>query len=312
MPEGEDLIVKVVQDIAKESYGDLVKPTAKDIGEALSGITKAITYYPRFWAQALDISLGEKIKRFQEKLTRKVDLIPEKNKKLPHPTIVGPTIQALEFAVTEEDLHDFFANLIASSMDNRISDSCHPAFVSVLRDLHHREAIFLKFLIESESNKYIGSSLSKSIFKIVMLNDIRSGIVITPDDNDPVLIANKSLRLWIHQRSAYSLYDSPSGRINSSHGYVVPSSLDVSYLFANLSNLIRLGIVEFNSVKTRIAESNAEKIKSEIRDFVKNAVKKHFDDTNSSLEIDFEILELTPFGIDFVRSCVVNEESHHE
>jgi Abortive infection alpha len=146
MAEGEDVLAKMGQDLIKESYGDLVKPIAKDFGEALAGIFKAITYYPRYWAMTSEISLEEKVAKFKENLSKKVEVIPPELKILPSPSILGPSIQALEYAVIEDDISDMFANLIASSMNSSKSRFAHPSFVEIIKQITPDEAKILKFL----------------------------------------------------------------------------------------------------------------------------------------------------------------------
>jgi Abortive infection alpha len=130
--------------VAKEAYSDLIRPSASPIGEALSGIIKAIVFYPRFWAKALDISLDEKTDRFKRNLEEKANRIPVGNRILPAPSILGPSIQALEYAVIDNEISDLFSNLIASSMDSRIAT--HPSFVEMIKQMTSDEAKILKFL----------------------------------------------------------------------------------------------------------------------------------------------------------------------
>jgi Abortive infection alpha len=146
MPEGEDFLAKVGSDLVKESYSDIVKPVAKDIGEAISGILKVITYYPRFWARASDISLEEKLERFKKKFTADVEEIPVEFRVLPSPSILGPSLQALEYAVVEDDLSDMFSNLIVSSMNSSKSGIAHPSFAEIIKQITSDEAKILKFL----------------------------------------------------------------------------------------------------------------------------------------------------------------------
>jgi Abortive infection alpha len=170
MAEGEDVLAKMGQDLIKESYGDLVKPIAKDFGEALAGIFKAITYYPRYWAMTSEISLEEKVTRFKERLAKNIEIIPLEARVLPPPSILGPSIQALEYAIADDEISDMFSNLIASSMDSSGPEISHPAFVEIIKQISPEEAKIIKFLAikgQSEAVKVRNSDDSRDLLSIV-------------------------------------------------------------------------------------------------------------------------------------------------
>jgi hypothetical protein len=171
MAEGEDVLAKMGQDLFKESYGDLVKPTAKDMGEALSGIFKAVTFYPRYWAIISDISLEEKVGKFKEKLAKNVEVIPPELKVLPSPSILGPSVQALEYAILDDSLSEMFANLVGSSMNLSEKLVIHPSFVEMIKQMNSDEAkIMILFSKESthpvvDIHTYLEGEEKYSIFR---------------------------------------------------------------------------------------------------------------------------------------------------
>lgn len=139
--------------VAKEVYSDLIRPSASPIGEAFSGIVKAVAFYPRYWARALDISLEFKTDEFKKSLYEKIERIPENKRILPPPNILGPSIQALEYAIVEDELSDLFSSLIASSMDDR--KQTHPSFVEFLRQISPDEARILRQFDRSRSAYFV-------------------------------------------------------------------------------------------------------------------------------------------------------------
>jgi hypothetical protein len=137
---------KIIETVAKEAYSDLVRPSTSPIGEAISGIIKAVLHYPRYWAKIQDIILEEKVARFKQNLIEKTNKIPQERKILPHPSILGPSIQALEYAIVDDEISDLFANLIASAMDS--DKNTHPSFVEIIKQVNSDEAKIIKGISE--------------------------------------------------------------------------------------------------------------------------------------------------------------------
>lgn len=138
--------MQVAAGLAKDIYVDGVQPPVKVLGETLAGILRAITHYPRFWGQISEISLEEKTERFRSNLLLKTEAIPQENRVVSLPHIIGPAIQALEYGIFEDHLSDMFASLIASSMDNRLSSTVHPSFVEIIKQITSDEAKVVRLL----------------------------------------------------------------------------------------------------------------------------------------------------------------------
>lgn len=141
--DGTDLIQALGEQVVGKAYDDLAKPTLQPLGEAVAGLIKAITFYPRYWSQALDISLVDKVKRFEEKLKQNIEEI-RGDRQLPPPEIVGPSIQALEYKVFDDEISDLFSKLIATSMDVGKKNSVHPAFVDIIKQMTSDEARIIR------------------------------------------------------------------------------------------------------------------------------------------------------------------------
>lgn len=148
--ESSKTAMQIASTLAGDVYKDGLQPSIKTLGETLAGIFKAIGHYPRYWGMMSDISLELKHQQFKEKLEAKVAAIPEANKTLPKPNILGPSIQALEYAIFEEHMSEMFANLLASSMDSSKSQRSHPSFVEIIKQLTGDEAKLLKFMSGSQ------------------------------------------------------------------------------------------------------------------------------------------------------------------
>lgn len=82
------------------------------------------------------------LKSTQQKLSKRLETIPEEHLKPLPPYMALPLMQnAFTYAVPGcEYLHDMFINLLASSMDTQKDPSIHPAFISIIKNLSPTDA----------------------------------------------------------------------------------------------------------------------------------------------------------------------------
>lgn len=95
---------------------------------------------------------------FASDLSGKANGIPPEQLVEPKASVAGPALQGLAFSHDEVDLKELYLNLLAASMDGRISNQVHPAFVPVIQQLTSFEARLLRI--------YLGKSV---IYPIVEL-----------------------------------------------------------------------------------------------------------------------------------------------
>lgn len=86
---------------------------------------------------------------FRRDLEEKTSYIPLEHVIEPKAAIAGPAIQGLAFTNEEPSLKDMFLSLIATSMDGRVADAAHPAFVEVIKQIASDEATFLKQVLNA-------------------------------------------------------------------------------------------------------------------------------------------------------------------
>jgi Abortive infection alpha len=312
MSDPENTTREIALAVAKEAYSDLAKPSLSPIGEAISGITKALLHYPRYWARIQDISLDEKVKRFQKKLEVTVEKTPENQRTLPHPSILGPSIQALEYAIIEDDIADMFANLIANSMD--LKSKTHPAYVSIIKEMHPKEAVFIReYLREDQNGKKI-SDFKHPIYSFTASCDTHSMTALLSLELGAILIMNGKFEIFTNKAYGYPMKGQTKKYKNSVHGYIIPTDFDKNLLYENISNLTRLGVLDFSSTNNESAESEIYSIKNEIHSMLEDRVKAIFkiNEYNIQLEMDFKFLKITQFGKNFIHSCVIERESRDE
>lgn len=148
MTDGVDKILGGVGEVlesAPKLYDDAIQPTAQETGKTLSLIPRTINaaLVPlRKWIATREYNLAETEKLLAYKLEH---LDPEKIVS-PEPYVAVPALQAISYSMDNEELKNFYANLLAKSMNIDIKDSVHPAFVEIIKQLSPFDAEFLKKL----------------------------------------------------------------------------------------------------------------------------------------------------------------------
>ncbi len=133
----------IVPDCLDKSVEELTKPVAQSIGKtindlwflALGGISQIAEKKRIKYAQALE--------EFKNSLEEKANAIPNENRTEPDTQIACQALQDAKYCVENEQIREMFANLIASTMDNRVSKTVHPSFSSILKQMSAADAKFL-------------------------------------------------------------------------------------------------------------------------------------------------------------------------
>lgn len=133
--------------ITSQVVGDLIKSAgqssegveaARNIGKSAVIITDAINNI--LLPIAIANSAFSKAKQYFEtsfpsEMARKAAEVPIENVGEPALSIAGPALQALAFAHEDETIKELYLNLLRSSIDKRLMESVHPAFVDIIRQL---------------------------------------------------------------------------------------------------------------------------------------------------------------------------------
>lgn len=142
---------ELVKAVAKPLYDDALSGASKEVGKALTLIGRAINV-------ALLPLKGtvwgfERIeKHLKDALEKKLAEVPPGRVIAPPANIAVPAIEAMRYLGNDEILSDMFANLLASAMDGTNVSQPHPAFVEIIKQLHPKEAVFLRALTPSKRN----------------------------------------------------------------------------------------------------------------------------------------------------------------
>lgn len=97
------------------------------------------------------------VQQYKNSIAQKIALIPEDNIQDPPLSIVGPALEASKYYISDEELREMFAQLIASSMDKSQTKFVHPSFVEIIKQISVTDAKNLELIYKSQdSNAPIG------------------------------------------------------------------------------------------------------------------------------------------------------------
>lgn len=140
-------------ELVPEVYHDMLQPAARQIGDGLATIAKAV----RISLAPLEAGIWgyEQIKEWLSIRVTRI-LADRKTKKIETPplSIAGPLILQLFFAKNEPDLRELYASLLASTMDSS-NTVAHPSFVSIIQQLTSDEAKILRHLASQQGDQQI-------------------------------------------------------------------------------------------------------------------------------------------------------------
>lgn len=125
---------------------------------------------------------------FQKDISDRAANIPPEAIVEPKASIAGPTLQGLAFTHAEPNLRDMYLNLLATSMDGRISATAHPAFVEIIKQLDVEDADLIRGALCTPAAIPIAqlrlTTVGKQGYQIAAthLLDLREG----PEQNLPV------------------------------------------------------------------------------------------------------------------------------
>lgn len=228
----------------------LMNPTAKNIGNTLGGISETILSPINLgttWANA-------HIRKFKQSIIDNVKKIPEENRDSSKINLAMKTIEDSKYQISDDNLREMFAKLIAASIDKRNNQGLSPRFSNVLSQFSPEDA---EFLMQISANNLYFDSIPTVIF--FAQQDNGSGLkngdhFIAPDkstvswfQNELSLnnlvslgIINQSDEQYLSSDIYTSFYDSVEKSIN-----FLSWSIILKASKSNLKPTIKKGIIEF-------------------------------------------------------------------
>lgn len=123
---------------------NLLGPSSDAIGKTLGGIL--------YWTFQLPIKYGivkkAEFDQLAQETSKKLKKIPEENKSADKLGLVLKALEESKYQLNEEELRKMFAQLIASTLDNRKNTVISPRFATILSQLSGKDAEFFKLLVE--------------------------------------------------------------------------------------------------------------------------------------------------------------------
>jgi len=105
-----------------KSFGEAIAPAGTHVGKAITDVAKTANGLIRVGLAPFNVIIWgyEQLeKKFIPKVAEKLESIPIEHRQFPSQEIVGPTLEAAKFRLEINDISEMFANLIASSADDR-------------------------------------------------------------------------------------------------------------------------------------------------------------------------------------------------
>lgn len=131
---GDKLIVQI--------YGDLAKPGVSQVGKALGailGLGNTVLWPVHLLNARASIALQANLDKYREKLA---SVPPNKVVSVP-PEIGVPLLEKLAY-VSDPDLRELYATLLARASNIETQSRAHPSFVNVLANISPDEALLLR------------------------------------------------------------------------------------------------------------------------------------------------------------------------
>jgi hypothetical protein len=85
--------------------------------------------------------------KFEHDMAEQAAAIPPEHLVEPKASIAGPALQGLAFSHDEPPLKAMYLNLLASAMNTVTSESAHPAFAEIIKQLTAEEAALLRYVL---------------------------------------------------------------------------------------------------------------------------------------------------------------------
>lgn len=147
----EDVVESAAKGAVKGSleavpiYQDALQPAAKQIGQTLQTVTRAIN--AALGPLKAFVWSYEQAERFiYERVGKKLENTPIEQIVTPAANVAVPAIQNLMLTGDEPALTELYANLLATAMDQATAADAHPAFAETIRQMNSDEAkVFTAF-----------------------------------------------------------------------------------------------------------------------------------------------------------------------
>lgn len=246
---------------------EAVTPVAKKAGSTLSSIWTIAFGGIDIYAEKTQLKRVHALSQFKAELEQAVSSIPEENIIEPPLHIVGPSLEASKYYFENDKLRTMFAKLISASMNADTISQAHPSFVEIIKQLSTLDAMNL------------------NLFK--------------SQENHPLAQYNYVTNGW-------------EGRVTFKTNVFLenPEVMDIDLNSASISNLCRLGLISSSYNHQLQGDVYKKYVDNSTYQYSKSNIETHklYTDDSSrvfeSIEIIKGLVEITPFGKNFIRTCI--------
>lgn len=144
-------------------YDDAFQPAAHETGKLLGRIPRAINavfFELDKWILQKEYNV-EQTKQVLENKLSSVD--PEKIVS-PEPYVAIPALESIPYTISNEELYNLYANLLAKAMYADTKESVHPSFVEIIKQLSPADALVLKEF--ATSKKPIAAAMFSILLRV--------------------------------------------------------------------------------------------------------------------------------------------------
>ncbi|MGM0169009.1 hypothetical protein IGI39_003325 [Enterococcus sp. AZ135] len=126
--------------IPKELITNIFGPATKSLGEGLGGVANFVMGPLR----KLNVISEKSYQDFVEKVNCKTDVIPENNRDISKLGLALKVMEDSRYQLENDEMREYFSNLIAGLVDDRKNGLSSPRFSSILAELVSEDASLLK------------------------------------------------------------------------------------------------------------------------------------------------------------------------
>ncbi|MGY6535629.1 MAG: DUF4393 domain-containing protein [Pararhodobacter sp.] len=173
--------VKTVMDLAKDSPE--LQQAGVELAKTALALTKAVNVC-LLPVAAVNFGFDRAKKyfenQFESDIREKMAGVPEERIVEPPASVAGPTLQGLAFTCDEKHLKEMYLSLLAKAMDSESTDSAHPAFAEVIKQISAKEAMALRFVLSVPVNMpivQIRKRAEPNTFEVVLLHFLPKFVV---------------------------------------------------------------------------------------------------------------------------------------
>lgn len=126
--------------LPESTTSTLLDPSAKVIGQGLSGIfhflLKPLVEY--------SVVREADLEQLAQNINNKTESIPEENRDDSKFGLVLKSFEDSRYQLNDSDMREYFANLIANTVDNRVNHQVLPSFSTILKEISPQDAKLLE------------------------------------------------------------------------------------------------------------------------------------------------------------------------